>query len=689
MKPAKRFTLAAILASMLGGPSAAQSLPEHDQRYGPPRTLNTRRAFPEIAARAEWEKRAQQIREQALVSCGLWPMPAKPPLSAKIFGRVERDGYSVEKVCIQTHAGVCLAGNLYRPRGQGPGPFPAVLNPHGHWSKGRLEDTQLGSIAGRCISLARQGMIAFSYDMVGYNDTQFADAGTTPPAAKTRHHFSADPALQLWHISLMGLQTWNSLRALDFLESLSDVDKSRLGCTGASGGGTQTFMLGAIDDRLAAQAPNVMVSHSMQGGCLCENAPGLRVEYSNMELAAVAAPRPQILVAASRDWTKDTMSVEGPALEKIYKLFNAPEKLRYLRLDFDHNYNQPSREQVYGWFGKWLRGRPDFAPIPEPPFQKEPDEALRVFPDDKLPPDAVTEEQFVNRLIQQYRQQWLELPPKNPPLVERYRARWLPAWKHSLQVGFVEKGLLVQIERTTKLADHTVTQLTLGRAGKGDRVPALLLTPRRDTSGALVVLVHTNGLSAFSDPNHAPAGLAKAILDRGVGVLLVTLFQTGELAEAGRDRDYFKDFFTTYNRTDVQERVQDIITACAFAQSYRGGRRVILCGAGRAGLWSLLAAPAADMLIADCHALDSARDSALLAPDLFTPGLRRLGGFEGVVLLMAPNPLLLHNTGAAFATEVVRAMYQDNHVPERYRAERARLSDDGIAQWIARWAPPK
>ena len=109
----------------------------------------------------------------------------------------------------------------------------------------------------------------------------------------------------------MGLQTWDSIRALDFLESLPDVDGRLLACTGESGGGTQTFMLGAVEDRLAAQAPVVMVSHTMQGGCLCENAPGLRVEYSNMEIAAAAAPRPQVLVAATGDWTKDTLTVEA------------------------------------------------------------------------------------------------------------------------------------------------------------------------------------------------------------------------------------------------------------------------------------------------------------------------------------------------------------------------------------------
>src|SRR5882762_8792324 len=140
--------------------------------------LNTPRTFPEIKTLPEWQARAREIREQILVSCGLWPLPKKPPLHAHVFGKIKRDGYSVEKVYFQTYPGFYLAGNLYRPLGQGRGLFPGVLNPHGHWANGRMADTKDGSIAARCISFARQGMIAFSYDMVGYNDTRFPDAAT-------------------------------------------------------------------------------------------------------------------------------------------------------------------------------------------------------------------------------------------------------------------------------------------------------------------------------------------------------------------------------------------------------------------------------------------------------------------------------------------------------------------------------
>ena len=674
-----------VAAALIFGavsPTFSQSLPAKDLRAGPPKTLDTLRSFPNIESKAAWKQRAQNIHEQVLVSCGLWPMPNKSPLHAKIFGRIEREGYSVEKVCFQTYAGFYLCGNLYRPLGHGAGPFPAILNPHGHWGHGRLEDTAQGSIAARCINFARQGMIAFSYDMVGYNDTI---------QLPNHRKVFLDPTNLLWNISLMGLQTWNSIRAVDFVSSLPDADKTRLACTGASGGGTQTFMLGSVEDRLAVQVPCVMVSHSMQGGCLCENAPGLRVDYSNMEIAAEPAPRPQLLVAATGDWTKATLTVEGPALAKIYRLFNEPDHLRYVRLNFNHNYNQSSREQVYGWFGKWLRGLPGVGPIPEQSYQKEPDADLRVFPDGKLPSDALNETQLVRSLVQQARQEWLDTVPKNPRMLARYEKLWMPAWKHTLQVDWDKKGLRVHAESGQLRSDYTVTQLALGRAGKGDRLPAILFWPRRDNLHSVVVLAHPDGKSAFLDAQMAPTGLAKECLERGLTVLLLDTFLTGDLADpaAAKLRDYFSNFFPTYNRTDCQERVQDLMTACAYARTVPDTRNVTVCGVGRAGLWALLAAPAADDVIADCAELDSASDQALLAQDLFVPGLRRLGTFEGVAILAANHPLLLHDTGQAFATKAVREVYQNLHAADRFRAQTDRVSDAAIAEWATRWAAAK
>jgi len=665
------LTVSIALVTSIAHGSEQPKLPDSDTRAKEVRTLNTLRSFPELTTKTGWEKRAREIREQALVSCGLWPMPDKTPYNVKIFDRVERDGYSIEKVQIQTLPDFYLAGNLYRPLGKGKGPFPGVLNPHGHWKEGRMANTPLGSIAARCINFARQGMVAFSYDMVGYNDT-----------AQVTHKFASDPTNQLWNISLMGLQSWNSIRALDFLERLADVDKTRLACTGESGGGTQTFMLGAIDERLRAQAPIVMVSHSMQGGCLCENAPGLRVDYSNMEIAAVPAPRAQILVAASGDWTKDTMTVEGPAIERVYKLFNAAEKLRYTRFEFDHNYNQTSREAVYEFFGKWLLDHPNPSSLKETAYQMEPVEALRLFPDNTWPDASRTEVRLIAHLIERSRAQLEALLPRAGKGFDKYKSVMEPAWRHTLQVEFPERGLAIETSETKKLGELTKHSVFIGRQGAGDRLPVVMFTPAKDNLRVITVLAHPDGKAAFMDDTGAPRGLAKELLSRNHSVILLDTFLTGDLADraAAEKRKYTSSYFTTYNRTDLQERVQDLITACAFAQIHGKGRRVVLSGSGRAGLWALMAAPAADAVVADCSQLDAADDSELMKQDLFAPGLRKIGAFEGAAFWAAPNSLLVHNTGEKFSTDRLAKAYDNN---SGFRREVKALDAGGQAEWIA------
>ncbi len=608
--------------------------------------LNTPRTFPKIETKAGWQERAKEIRGQILVSCGLWPLPEKTPLDAKVFGKIVRDGYSIEKVFFQSYPGFYVGGNLYRPLG--PGKFPAILNPHGHWENGRMADVKDGSIAARCINFARQGMIAFSYDMVGYNDTFFANSAITGSEkisfSKQHRRFATNQNNLLWNINLMGLQTWNSIRALDFLESLPDVDPTRLACTGESGGGTQTFILGAIDDRLAAQAPVVMVSHSMQGGCVCENAPGLRVEYSNMEIAAVAAPRPQILIGATGDWTKTTMSIEGPAVESVYQLFSAETKCDYKVFDFPHNYNQTSREAVYEFFGRVLQ--PISPADSEAAYQKEPDENLLVFPGRKLPKNAVSEPDLIKSIVAENAARLELLKPNDNKSLARFKEILTPVWKHTMQLG--ETG-------------EQIFEVTFHAQG----------SPR-----GIVVLADSFGDSAFIDESKKPRGLAKLLVEQEFDVLVLNFPRLTESAQNQVDL-----FFTTYNRTFAQERVRELVNACAWAKTTR--KKVILCGKGRAGLWGLLASPAADALVADCDAQMISSDEMLLKADLFIPGLRKIGSFEGAAILSAPHPVLLHNTGDIRKSSLP-ATYQNLDSSKKIRLAFDRLSDQEIADWIAR-----
>jgi hypothetical protein len=464
------------------------------------------------------------------------------------------------------------------------------------------------------------------------------------------------------------------------------VDRKRLACTGESGGGTQTFMLGAVEDRLAVQAPIVMVSHTMQGGCLCENAPGLRIEYSNMEIAAAAAPRPQLLVAATGDWTKDTLTVEGPAIERVYQLFNAPDKFHYVRFDFGHNYNQTSREAVYEWFGKWLLKQPNPASLKEAPYQKEPDADLRVFPDGKLPEGALSEARIVEALKNGHRAQWESLTVRDKAGWEEFKRVIQPAWRHTLQIDWPVVGVQSRAEKVRQSGEFTAATVKISRSEAGPAILASYWAPPGILSNPaprVVVICSAMNASALPDAEAKPVGLPLALLQRGLAVLTVDRFSTGA------PPNQFTNFYSTYNRTELQERVRDLLTVCAAAGSVADSRGprffdVTLVGTGRAGLWALLAAPGAGAVIADCDELDVARDEALLAPDLFCPGIRNIGTFEGGAMLATPHPLLLHNTGTSFPTVKLRAAYRAMGASDTLRVVAAALPDEELVRWIAR-----
>ncbi len=349
------------------------------------RTLDDRFAPPKFETAENWNVRAAYLRDHVLASAGLLPLPEKTPLRPTIFGEVRKADYSVSKVYFESLPGFFVTGNLYRPLGDGP--FPAILSPHGHWAYGRLENTLLNSGPGRAINLARQGFVVFTYDMVGYNDSQ-----------QVAHTFSGQREY-LWGLSLSGLQLWDSIRALDFLESLPYVRRNAIGMTGESGGGTQTFLASAVDQRIAVSVPVNMISLHMQGGCLCENPPGLRLETTNVEIAATIAPRPLLMISATGDWTNETLELEYPAVRAIYNLVDASDRVRAVRITADHNYNKESREAMYAWMARWLQQKPEDSHPAERSFTPEPLQNLLVFHNRALPPNAVDAAGLTNEWI--------------------------------------------------------------------------------------------------------------------------------------------------------------------------------------------------------------------------------------------------------------------------------------------------
>ncbi len=318
------------------------------------RHVNTRYAPRHFKSKSAWLDYAAWLKRNTRLALSLAPEPRRTPLRPRIWGACARDGYTVEKVAFESMPGFFVTGNLFRPAAKASQRgAPGILCPHGHHEDGRLHDHDpLASVPARCVQLARMGAVVFSYDMVGYNDS----------CQLPHREFEADPH---WGLSLMSLQTWNSIRALDFLLTLDEVDPSRIGVTGCSGGGTQTFALCAVDERVAAAAPIAMISYTMQGGCVCENAPLLRLDATSVDLARLFAPKPMFIGSCTRDWTTNTPKEEYPAVREVYRLLGAPGAVTQFQVDEEHSYNRQMREAVYGWFNKALFGARSAGPLKE------------------------------------------------------------------------------------------------------------------------------------------------------------------------------------------------------------------------------------------------------------------------------------------------------------------------------------
>ena len=577
-------------------------------RFAPPvQNLDTVRRFPDYSAMA-WEQTSQYLRRHILVSTGQYPNfepLLKLPLNPQIFGKIERSDYTVEKVYFESYPGFFCTGNLYRPRGK-DGPFPAIVSPHGHWDRGRLENIERGSIPGRCINFAKQGYVIFSYDMVGYNDSgQQVDHRSFPNGDREA----------IWGISLLGLQLQNAIRSIDFLQSLPDVDPDRIACTGASGGGTQTFMLMAIDDRIKVSAPVNMISAHMQGGCLCENAPNLRIDFSNIEIGAMMAPRPLLLVSATGDWTKDTPDVEYPAIHSIYQHFGAADKIHQVQIDAEHNYNKASREAVYQWFAKWLLENQDSSKLTEVDFTVESDEDLLVFHDRAIPYHALSTEELLASLRQLGKAAIEKRKPNTINELTAFQSEMGPGLLHALALSDQYKDSVNLVQKLNQPA--IAEQATL--------------------------IVHQNSqidvlADQLSSDKHTIYGL--------------------QLKPTGRDT--YSGFFNTYNRLDSALWCQDILAAVETIREENDSLKSLnLIGVDGAGPVTFLAAgfSSADYLAVDLEKFNAEDDEDFIA-QLPIPSIRRVGDFRTAGALLVPKPIYLLNTGRHFPVQWIADLYQ-------------------------------
>ena len=641
--------------------------------------------------REEWLRRAHDLRQRILCCCGLWPMPERQPLNARVFGRVEHDGYATEKVYFESRPGFFVTGNLYRPLQERPS-RPAVLCPHGHWTHGRLEDSDACSVPARCATFARQGYVAFSYDMVGYLDScQVEHAFGARRAPDGAMFLGSHPDDALWGINAVGVQLWNSIRSLDFLQNLPEVDGDRIGCTGASGGGTQTFLLTAVDDRVAAAAPVCMVSPNMQGGCICENAPNLRIDTSNIEIAALAAPRPLLLVSATDDFTREGPTFAYPAIREVYDLFGATDKVDSVHVAAGHNYNGESRAAVYAWFAKWLLGTDDTQSLREQPRRRTAGwtrDSL-VFYGTERPERDMDDRTLREDLLSEAAQAIEDLSPHDAEGVRSWCDALGPLYEHSLLASLPQPGdLSVARIEEARIDGIALSAVQLSRHRIGDQVAAVEAAPAGTAPTGASLLVHGDGTKALVDiERHSCAPLVRQLVERGRRVLVVDCFAakgSSERAELVR-REQERRFFQTYNRTVAMERIQDILTAIAYLRHAAGADAVDLLGFKAAGIWCLLAravAGATASTVVDVDGFASEDDRAWVE-HAFIPLIRRAGGLETALALAAPAKLCICNARDRFPAGRVSRLYQALGKSEHLRIEQGSLADEEIIRWIA------
>jgi dienelactone hydrolase len=683
-------------------PDPTRVLPEgekpHDARIGKVRTLDdTDFDFHVPATLKEWQTRRHALREQVLVAEGLWPTPEKTPLNPVIHGKIDRDDYTVEKVFFASMPGHYVSGSLYRPKGKS-GKLPAVLSPHGHWKDGRMYDAgdkvatkqieigaetnQAGAhypLQARCVQLARMGCVVFHYDMVGYADSQ----------AITHREGFTDAAAELRLQSFMGLQTWNSIRALDFLSSLPDVDPARIGVTGASGGGTQTFILCAVDDRPAVAFPAVMVSTAMQGGCVCENASYLRQGTGNVELAALFAPKPLGMTGA-HDWTIDIEKRGLPELKALYKLFGAEDHVMAKCFpQFEHNYNQVSRQVMYNWFNKYLKlGQSE--PVVEKPFEPIPPKELSVYDaEHPLPKDAVDAARLRQFMTEASDKQIEALRPKNAKGLEEYRHVIGTALRVMVHDDLPHPDEVEAKEIGDRREEDGVIsrRYLLSRKGQGEQVPAVGMC-RHDFNGTVVVWVDPAGKSSlYKNGKLVPA--AAKILDAKAGILALDVFDTGELSLDKPPAIDAKCAALTfaYNRPLLAQRVHDILTAVAFVHGNDKTKQVDLVGWDAAGPWVMLARALCGDAVARTAAdandftfkkVKTTDDSMML------PGAVKYGGLYALTGLAAPGDLYLHHLDKAVMEPWLPSAYTALNAAGNLVQKADKVEQDGVADWLVK-----
>ena len=287
------------------------------------------------ADKEAFELRADSLRKEVRQRLGIDLLLAQCVESKPILSKVRKyDGYTVQNFALETLPGLYVCGSVYAPKSKEK--HALIICPNGHFGGGRYREDQQQRMG----TLARMGAACVDYDLFGWGESilQVGSAAHRSSAAHT-------------------IQAMNGLLILDYmLAARKDIDRKRIGVNGGSGGGTQTVLLSALDDRFTASAPVVSLASHFDGGCPCES--GMPIQLAaggtcNAELAAIFAPRPQLVVSDGGDWTASVPTLEYPYLQRVYGFYDAKDKVTNIHLPKErHDFGPNKRNAVYTFFAE-------------------------------------------------------------------------------------------------------------------------------------------------------------------------------------------------------------------------------------------------------------------------------------------------------------------------------------------------
>jgi hypothetical protein len=341
-----------------------------------------------------------------------------------------------------------------------------------------------------------------------------------------------------------------------------------------------------------------MVSFIMQGGCICENTPGLRVGTNNVEIASLFAPKPLLLVSATGDWTKNVPREEFPAIQSVYGLFQQKQNVEVVQIDAEHNYNRQSREAMYAFFNKVFFHR-DGA-VSEADVKVEPDEKMLAWAGRALPTEAKDREAILAWWQDDARRAARAAAPTQ-------LREWLTR--------------TLAVEWPAEVTGEGATGV-LARPGTGDHVPYRYFNGK----GAPALYLDPNGMDSALKSEKVQ-GWLKAKRP----VLLIDAFQTGSAHEP---RDRTDGLFLGYNVSDDAARVQDVLTALRWLSLPKRGP-VELEAAGAARWWALFAAALSRAPVRYTARSDEFKlsDEALVQ-EFYVPHIQLVGGAEAALRLL-------------------------------------------------------